>query len=683
MDDHASLLVQLATYRRTVDFELERAAHHGGVAAAPAELKHRLASARAAIAGLKATLRDAGAEVPDLPGDFAAPEASAPAPGAPMQPAPAVQGSVSNSGTTQGAAIGTNSGSVTNNFYGTPAPGAPAADPLGTARALLGRMPAAEADAIPAPAPLPPGSRMPIAPNALFVGREAELRAVAAALRSGGTCVIAAATGMGGIGKSQLAAEFAHRFGQFFAGGVCWMSFAEAGSVAAEVAACGAALGIAGWETLPLAEQAAQVRQRWHAPMPTLLVFDNCEDEALLDQWRPTSGGARVLLTSRRPAWDPTLGVRALPLQTLPRAQSIALLRGFRPELPPEEDAALGALAAELGDLPLALHLAGSVLRRYARALGPAQYTARLRAPGALLAQLRVDGRSPTGHDQDVARTFALSLERLQPTVPADALARALLARAACFAPGEPIPRDLLAATAPAEAADALLVEDALTRLCELGLLEEEQNGALRLHRLIAAFAQSALNDDAAQAAAEDALLAIAEREDINYTQAHAYRPVHMHLRHLAAGCTDRADRRAADLQRRLGEYFRWSYEHDAALASYHAALGLYRAVGDRLGEANLLARQGQLALIGGDTPAATSLLDAALAIYRAIGAHYHEAAQIGNYGWVLRRNGREAEARPYLLRAAELFAAMGMDDFAEEARAAAADVDAPQEDGG
>ncbi|MEZ4659844.1 MAG: hypothetical protein R2911_19995 [Caldilineaceae bacterium] len=34
-----------------------------------------------------------------------------------------------------------------------------------------------------------------------------------------------------------------------------------------------------------------------------LLVFDNCEDPALLAQWRPTSGGCCVLVTSRRGRW--------------------------------------------------------------------------------------------------------------------------------------------------------------------------------------------------------------------------------------------------------------------------------------------------------------------------------------------------------------------------------------------
>jgi hypothetical protein len=57
---------------------------------------------------------------------------------------------------------------------------------------------------IPAPAPLPPGSRMPLSRNPLFVGREADLKQLAAALKAGATAAIGqiAATGLGGIGKT-------------------------------------------------------------------------------------------------------------------------------------------------------------------------------------------------------------------------------------------------------------------------------------------------------------------------------------------------------------------------------------------------------------------------------------------------------------------------------------------------
>jgi hypothetical protein len=98
---------------------------------------------------------------------------------------------------------------------------------LAHAEARLAAMPL---DVVPAPAALPAGSHMPLARNPLFVGREADLKALARGLKAGETAAvgqIAAATGLGGIGKSQLASEFVHCYGQFFLGGVFWLSFAD------------------------------------------------------------------------------------------------------------------------------------------------------------------------------------------------------------------------------------------------------------------------------------------------------------------------------------------------------------------------------------------------------------------------------------------------------------------------
>jgi hypothetical protein len=148
-------------------------------------------------------------------------------------------------------------------------------------------------------APLPAGSRIPYKANPLFVGREEELKWLAQATQQGQNVVIAT-TGMGGIGKSQLALAFAHQYGQYFAGGVYWVSLAEAGTVPNEVAQCGGVHLHPEFLTLPLPDQVRLVWQSWHEALPRLLIFDNCETEMLLADWLPTSGGARVLVTSRR-----------------------------------------------------------------------------------------------------------------------------------------------------------------------------------------------------------------------------------------------------------------------------------------------------------------------------------------------------------------------------------------------
>ncbi len=89
---------------------------------------------------------------------------------------------------------------------------------------------------------------------------------------------------------------------------------------------------------------------------------------------------------------------------------------------------------------------------------------------------------------------------------------------------------------------------------------------------------------------------------------------------------------------------------------------------------ADALVARGRTLLERGDLPTATNLLNQAVKLYWAIGEQYAAAAQIGNYGWALRRKGRPDLARPYLEQAAEIFAQLGMADFAERHRFAAED---------
>src|SRR5258708_25020750 len=55
---------------------------------------------------------------------------------------------------------------------------------------------------------------------------------------------IVAISGQVGMGKTQLASEFVHRYGQFFLGGVFWLSFADASSIQSQVVECYIATGL-------------------------------------------------------------------------------------------------------------------------------------------------------------------------------------------------------------------------------------------------------------------------------------------------------------------------------------------------------------------------------------------------------------------------------------------------------
>jgi tRNA A-37 threonylcarbamoyl transferase component Bud32/tetratricopeptide (TPR) repeat protein len=431
---------------------------------------------------------------------------------------------------------------------------------------------------LPEPGPLPGVQRVVLARNRLFVGREAELRQLAAMLYAtsatqGGAVAI---TGMGGLGKTDLANEFTHRYGRFFAGGVFWLNCSEPQGLALEVADCGQAMsGGADWAGLSLEERVRRTRAAWQEPVPRLLVFDNCEHASILTSWRPTTGGARVLLTSHKADWPRSLGVESLALEPLPRNESLLLLGRYRPDLAVNLKR-MNGLAAELGDLPLALHLAGSFLENY-------QGDPQLGQPTGLLNELRsthlidhdmlhgVDSSpSATGHDLHIGRTFAVSLAYLDPNDPQDRLARTVLARSAWLAAGMPMSRTLLARIGQSdESSGQRELSRAIKRLVGLGLLAEKED-RFRLHPLLAAYTQRTLSDSEGLAICEQALIQFADQvyEEEQYDEGRLALP---HLQWLADSAIGRTDQRAAGL--------------------WNALPFLLEVIGDRLGSMVYLER--------------------------------------------------------------------------------------------
>lgn len=578
--------------------------------------------------------------------------------------------------------------------------------PLGSAHADVHHTEEhASAAIIPYPAPLSPGSRMPLSHNPLFVGRHSDLSGLAEIFNvhrsDQSRSIVIAASGMGGIGKTQLATEFVHRYGHLFPGGAFWLSFADPDAVPAEIAACGGSEHLAlraNFDSLSLDEQVRLVLEAWTSPVPRLLIFDNCEDPALFARWHPQQGGSRVLLTSRRAQWNIDLHVRTLLLSVLSRRESIELLQNHCPDLA-LDNADLIAIAAELDDLPLALHLAGRFLALYRADVGPAEYVRQLRGPDILKhPSLRSGGNSPTGHEQHVARTFALSYERLSDTNSIDRAARALLARAASFAPGEPIPRDLLLTTLklPADTGNTLAA-NALARLRDLGLIDltGQAGASVRMHRLIAAFVRQTTSDVQARADVGNTLLTTMQRlnavdaqmqllvlqphlraaiesgqtpedeltaalcfelsqhllEIEDYAGAQHYNQRSLDIRTALFG---EHDPRIATNLHHMGWLLDWQAKdaqpyHERALAIRRAALG-----DEHPDTADSFNYMGTMLHARSHYDSARSYYEQALAIReRVLGASHPETAQsLSNLGLLLHGQGQYADARRYYERA-------------------------------
>ena len=456
-----------------------------------------------------------------------------------------------------------------------------------------------EPETIPAVGPLPRGSFMHMRANPHFVGREDELRDLERLLRAGSTTAIgqaAAATGLGGIGKTQLAVEYAHRYGRRYPGGVFWLDMADPEAIPSQAARCGGVEGmnLPGSANLSQPDQAAQVRAEWASRTIRLLILDNVEEPVVVEEWRPATGGCRVLVTSRCADWPPTMGVETVPLATLPRDKAIELLCKERPEA--LEDAAERQAADEicdvLGDLPLAVALAGAYLAAYRHEVTLADYLAELQAQPVLSHPALVDfvdDPSPTRHIQNVAATFELSHRRLDPQDETDLLAMHLFHLAGHFAPVS-ISRELLlkathypSSPGPDGKGDGVRAyADALRRLTRLGLVEEEADGRLLLHRLLAAFARQhpppGQTEEEGWEAVAQAVLAFAREQNKRGLPAALAREV-AHLRRLASVAEQRDWSEAGGLYNELGYHLHDVAAYAGARAAYERALAIDEAV--------------------------------------------------------------------------------------------------------
>jgi tetratricopeptide (TPR) repeat protein len=331
------------------------------------------------------------------------------------------------------------------------------------------------------PGDLPPGSYLPFPRNGFFTGRAADLETLAKDLlgeHGPGVVVNQAVTGMGGLGKTQLAVEFAYQYGHRFQG-VHWLDLRDAQTLDTQIALCGMKMGLS---PLPptLEEQVTATLREWLQNGPRLLILDNFEEiEAANDVFaRLRHSDLRLLVTSRHADWNPALGLRRLPLDEFNAQESLEFLRNYiSPQR--ESDEELEKLAVHLGRLPLALELAGRYLEKQPR-LTVREYLVQLEKAldHKSMQNWKAERKSLTGHDLSLLQTFAQSWEQVT-----DVTTQKLFITLGVCAPNTPIPGSILE-IALAEQTDML--DECLDDLLALGLLKAGPS----IHPLLAQFAR-------------------------------------------------------------------------------------------------------------------------------------------------------------------------------------------------
>ncbi|WP_045742702.1 FxSxx-COOH system tetratricopeptide repeat protein [Actinoplanes rectilineatus] len=339
----------------------------------------------------------------------------------------------------------------------------------------------------PEPAPGPPAVWLDVPPRGLhFTGRGDLLAALDRQPIGSHTATVLvphALHGLGGVGKTQLAIEYAHRHQSSF-DLVAWIPAEQQALLRSSFQRIAAAMGIADPDSSD--RTVARVRDGLRRGVPFrrwLIVFDNAESPAALRRYvpeaAPPASTGRVIITSRDRTWSSY--AEAVEVEVLSRAESVALVHRRNPGVI-ERDAL--RLAEQLGDLPLALEQASAWLDASGTRVG--DYL-------RILADRTTDllgANQATDYPMSVAATWGVTLDRLSGT---DPVAVRLLELAAFFGP-EPVDRRLFAFGAdddlPPETrdllADPLRLDQALASIGRLSLARfDAERGTVQLHRLV------------------------------------------------------------------------------------------------------------------------------------------------------------------------------------------------------
>ncbi|WP_158634096.1 tetratricopeptide repeat protein [Amycolatopsis sp. WAC 04169] len=467
-------------------------------------------------------------------------------------------------------------------------------------------------------APLPAMESVPAVPSlsrisldtALFVGRSVELDRLEEVLSESGRATVVAVHGLGGVGKSTLAARFTHLHAGRF-GFRWWITADSPAAIDTGLADLAETLQPA-CRDLPV-EQRSALGMRWLATHKDwLLVLDNVTSPqdvvGLLERVRT---GTIVITSRQRSGWRAVETV-PLPLDVLTGDEAVALLaRIVVLEWPDADLSGSDRLCSELGQLPLAIEQAGAYLAQ--TRTSPATYLKLLaRFPERMFTTTAEGGDS----QRTMARVWRVTLDHLADAPAAGQILRQL----AWFAP-EGIPRSLLTGEA-----GELELSETLGRLSAYSMITLTGT-TVDVHRLVQAVTRTPDPTDPHRQPAD-----IATARDSTATLLTAalatldphipatwpvYRMVLPHARALLEHATPNTDTaQTSRLLSRLGRYLNGQGDAGAAIGYYSRARDSFQRLNGP-DHPNTLSSRSNLAYAyqsAGDLDQAISLYEATLA---------------------------------------------------------------------
>ncbi|MBV9689866.1 MAG: toll/interleukin-1 receptor domain-containing protein [Ktedonobacteraceae bacterium] len=367
-------------------------------------------------------------------------------------------------------------------------------------------------------AALPKIWNVPYPRNPFFLGRESELLRIRQNLQTGQATALSqpqAISGLGGIGKTQLALEYAYRYHQDYTA-VLWARAESTDALISSYVTFATLLQLPEHEAKEQEVTVQAVKTWLQTHRDWLLILDNADELTLLPDFLPPSLGGHLLLTTRAAATGRL--AHRLELDTLlPEQGALFLLRRAALIEPfaelvqasqGEQELAIH-ISQQFGGLLLALDQAGAYLEETGTDLiGYWQIYQQQRAN--LLQERR---KLVADHPDSVATTWSLSFQSVEQK---NAAAAELLCLCAFLAP-DAIPEEILMEGASSlgpvlalVATDAFQRNQAIEALRAYSLIKRDPKGkTLSIHRLVQAVLQDRLSEEERRIWRERAMLAV------------------------------------------------------------------------------------------------------------------------------------------------------------------------------